>query len=219
MGFWNKLFGKKKENAPKQFTPEEWDKHYEQKSAGLENVLGKSLDLVGHAIIPFEMGGAVDMYYYPNGIKGTGFATMELILPDGTGPTPNRMGTYELVAFTKLHYNDKMDGENSFSKIERRICGIFTGVGNFSFQAKLEPGETCELPSNKEPNLCLIFDEYNPEGKEFRIGENKHGLQLVMEVFREEMDYARANGSAELFKLLKEKGVYPYSDLDRKPVV
>ena len=27
------------------------------------------------------------------------------------------------------------------------------------------------------------------------------------------------NGSDELFKLLKEKGLYPYSDLDREPVI
>ena len=33
------------------------------------------------------------------------------------------------------------------------------------------------------------------------------------------MDYARQNGSDELFKLLKEKGFYPYSDLDREPVI
>ena len=33
------------------------------------------------------------------------------------------------------------------------------------------------------------------------------------------MDYARQNGSDELFKILKEKGVYPYSDLDREPVI
>jgi hypothetical protein len=45
---------------------------------------------VGHAIIPFQIGGAVDMYYFPNGIPGTGFATVELIEPDGSGPKPHR---------------------------------------------------------------------------------------------------------------------------------
>ena len=100
MNIFKKLFEKK--DIKKEFTQEEWDKDYELKSIGLEKVLGKANDLVGHAIIPFEVGGAVDMYYYSNGIKGTGFATMELIKPDGTGSIPNRLGTYELVAFTKL---------------------------------------------------------------------------------------------------------------------
>ncbi len=33
------------------------------------------------------------------------------------------------------------------------------------------------------------------------------------------MDFARQNGSEELFKILKEQGIYPYSDLNRKPVI
>jgi hypothetical protein len=94
---------KGKEKLIKNFTDEELDEDYELKSEGLERILGKSDSIVGHAIIPFEVGGSVDMYYYHKGVvNGTGFATMELIQPDGTGPIPNRNGTYELVAFTKL---------------------------------------------------------------------------------------------------------------------
>ena len=63
---------------------------------------------------------------------------------------------------------------------------------------------------------CIIFDGYplypDDEPAEF-------GLLAVIEVFRTEMEYARKNGGAKLLKRLKEKGYYPYSDLDRKPVV
>ena len=222
MNFFKKLFGKNEiKEAPKQeFTDEEYEKDYELKMNGLENVLGKSHDLVGHAIIPFEIGGTVDMYYFPNGIQGTGFATMELIDPSGKGPVPNKTGTYELVAFTKLKYSSDTTETQPFNKIERHICGILTGIGNYSFEAKLEPLETCELPQDEgEPNLCLIFDEYMPNGKEFRIGTRKHGLLLVMEVFRDEMEFAMSNGTGKLVQKLKEKGYYPYSDLDRKSVI
>jgi len=213
-----KLDGKKELN--KEFTQEEYDNDYELKSIGLENVLGKSSDIVGHAIIPFEIGGTVDMYYYPNGIKGTGFATMELIKPDGTGPIPNRTGTYELVAFTKLDYVEDTTQTNPFNLIERHICGILTGIGNYSFIANLEPLDTGELPLHEgEPNLCLIFDEYKPDGKKFKIGNKKHGLLLVVEVFRDEMEYAMANGTGQLIEKLKEKGYYPYSDLNRESVI
>ncbi len=41
--------------------------------------------MVGHAIIPFTISGAVDMYYLPNHIKGTRIVTMELLNPDGNG--------------------------------------------------------------------------------------------------------------------------------------
>ncbi|CAM4245243.1 hypothetical protein [Zobellia nedashkovskayae] len=86
MSFFKRLFGKSETPIEKDFTEEEHERDYELKSKGLENVLGKMQNLVGHAIIPFAVGGAVDMYYYPNHIKGTGFATMELLDPDGNGP-------------------------------------------------------------------------------------------------------------------------------------
>ncbi|HVU54644.1 MAG TPA: suppressor of fused domain protein [Puia sp.] len=215
MNLFKKLFGKKE--TPRDMAAEE--RHYELKEAGLEKVLGPSHPLVGHAIIPFEVGGAVDMYYYPNHIKGTGFATMELIKADGSGPVPNRMGTYELVAFTKHDYAGDGEGDNAFNLIERRVCGIFTSIGNYSFEAKLKPGDTCEVPGDDEPNRCIVFDEYNPDGKAFYIGDRKHGLLLVIEIFQQEMDYARQHGSANLLGKLKENGYYPYSDMDREAVV
>lgn len=93
-------------------------------------------NLVGHAIIPFSVGGAVDMYYYPNHIMGTGFATMEILEPDGSGPVPNRLGTYELVAFTKHPFDNSNDKNSPFNLIERKICGIFTTIGFYSRESE-----------------------------------------------------------------------------------
>jgi hypothetical protein len=204
------------------FSDEEYQAHYELKSQGLENLLGKMDGLVGHAIIPFAVGGAVDMYYFPNHIKGTGFATMELIRPDGNGPKPNSFGTYELVAFTRLPYSMQVysvqKGDTPFSKIERRICGIFTKIGFYSFEAVLKPGDTCEVPQNDEENTCIVFYNYTPDGKNFKIGEKEHHLLLCIELFKSEMDYARENGSQNLLELFKNAGYFPYSDMDRIPV-
>ncbi len=203
-----------------EFTEEEYNLDYEQKQKGLEDILGKMHDLVGHAIIPFSVGGAVDMYYFTNHIVGTGFATMELLEPDGSGPLKNRYGTYELVAFTKHKYNNNEDTQTPFNLIERKICSIFTTVGFFSKQAVINPNETCEVPNGEEEeNTCLIFDIYEPESKKFKIGEREHHLLLCLQVFRSEMDFARKNGSEKVLKMLKDKGYYPYSDLDRQAVV
>jgi hypothetical protein len=210
---------KVQKNNDKEFTEEEFEKSYDEKAQGLESLLGKPHELVGHAIVGFDAGGAVDMYYYPNGIKGTGFATMELIQPDGTGPIPNRNGTYELVAFTKLDFDSDSTHTSPFSLIERRTCGSFTSIGLYSFEAKLEPGETMEIPRDAEPTRCFVFDEYKPDNKDFLIGDQKHGLLLVIEIFRDEMEYAMENGSAGLLKKLKTNGYYPYSDLNRPSVL
>jgi hypothetical protein len=204
-----------------EISDEDYEGHYEPKQAALERILGPMHGLVGHAIIPFQAGGTVDMYYFPNGIPGTGFATMELIEPDGSGPKPNRIGTYELVAFTrqKIPTPEDVPEDHPFNLIERRICGTFTTIGSYSYEAVLNPGETCELPGkDEESTRCLIFYEYAPHGIPFEIDGKKHCLLLCLEVFRSEMEYAMENGSTVVIKKLKEAGRYPYSDLDREPV-
>ena len=221
MSFFKKLFGGQEKDEPipePKFTQEQFDKNYEEKEKRLERVLGKMYGMVGHAIIPFEVGGAVDMYYFPNHIHGTGFATMELLDPNGNGPKPNRFGTYELVAFTKELYNKNEETSTAFNLIERRVCGIFTTISNYSFQAVLNPNETCEVPTDGEENRCLVFDNYQPDNKQFKIGDRQHHLLLCLEIFRSEMEFSRKNGSKELLDKLKAAGHYPYSDLDREPV-
>lgn len=208
-----KLFSRKKK-----FSDEEYERHYEAKKEALEKILGEMHEMVGHALIPFQIGGAVDLYYFPRAIDGTALVTMELIEPDGTGPKPNRNGTYELIAFTrhKITGNDKSE---EFKKIENRIWRVLTTVARYSFAAKLEPGETAEVPGDEdETGLCLVFDDYGKEGVDFAIDGRKHGLLLCIEVFKSEMEHAMQHGSRSLFEKLKERGHYPYSDLDREPV-
>ncbi len=212
------LFGKLFQKKNNELTDQEPDLFYNAKDKSLEEVLGQSTLKVGHAIIPFEAGGAVDMYYYHHPTKGTIFATQELINLTGQNPIENRLGFYELVALTKHKYNDGEIGKGKFGQIERRTCSIFTRIGNYAFETKLEPGDTCELPVNDGPNQCLIFDEYIGR-KDFEIQGKKYGLLLVIEIHKDEMEFAIEHGSSKLFALLKEKGHYPYSDLDRESVI
>ena len=219
LNFIKKLFSKSDKPVQKEFSEEEFNLDYEQKTKGLENILGKMHNLVGHAIIPFSVGGAVDMYYYPNHIMGTGFATMELLEPDGSGPVPNRLGTYELVAFTKHSFDNSNDKNSLFNLIERTICGIFTTIGFYSRESKLNPYDTCEIPNEEgQDNTCILFDLYNPDNKNLIIGNREHHLLLCLQLFRSELNFARENGTETLLSKLKEAGYYPYSDLDRDPV-
>ena len=216
------IFKKKKKTEVPEFTDEEYERYYELKEEALERLLGPMHNMVGHALIPFAAGGTVDMYYYPNAIEGTGFATMELIEPDGSGPKSNKIGTYELVTFTKHSMppgDFKIHGEHPYQKIERRMCGIMTIVGFYSREAVLNPGETCEVPLEEDkPNACLMFDEYKKNGAGFEIDGKRHCLLLCIELFRSEIEHAMEHGSKVVLDALKEKGYYPYSDLDRDPV-
>jgi hypothetical protein len=226
-------------------TKEQFEKFQNSKQEGMERVFGPLHEIVFHAIIPFLAGGGVDMYPFCQCIPGTVFATMELVGPDGSGPKPNRLGTYELVACTRHQVPPKSledskrilkqlkeslesgnpSGYNkieqtAFDKINDRIYKILTLTARFSFEAKLEPNETAEIPGDEnEPGCCLIFDEFRPNGKRFEIVGKPYGLLLCMEIYPSEMRYAMQNGGKKLIDKLRAAGVYPYSDMDRSPVV
>lgn len=197
------------------FSNQEYSLHYELKKTGLERILGKMDEMVGHAVIPFQVGGAVDTYRFPNGINGTAFATMELIEPDGSGPKPSRIGTFELVAFTKLKINDS----ELFDQTELRIRSMLTSVAHFSYFEVMNPMDTCEIPGDYGVGMrYLVLGNWKKGSIPFRIGDRKHGLLLCIEVFKSEMEFAMRQGSKTLFQRFKEAGYYPYSDLGREPV-
>ena len=218
MSIWSRIFGRR-EPAPADSAHDEeveraW---YGEKSGYLESLLGKEHDHVMHALIPYEIGGALDLYYYPNGIPGTAIATKELVASDGKGPSNSFHHAYELVMFTRERLNLDLanDSSTAFGRAHASINSILNRVARYSEQATLNPLETCEFPEEMESvgGKCLIFDSYSPKASK------PMGLMLLIEVFRDEMNFARNNGGAALIALLKSNGVYPYSDLVRSPVV
>jgi hypothetical protein len=82
----------------------------------------------------------------------------------------------------------------------------------------MHSGNTIEFPEDFQylGRKCAVVDAYSSVENP---GPRGMGIMLVMEVFRSEMDFARENGSGELFKMLKQARHYPYSDLDREPVI
>jgi hypothetical protein len=224
MGIWNRLqglFGKRPTTAERDPEAEkraqEW---YDHKSSLMAKLLGEEHDMVMHAIIPFAVGGGLDLYYYPNAIPGTAIATKELSELPNEGAINKVYSCYELVMFTRhpLDLDKAKDKSTPFGKAHSTINSILNLMARYSQSATLNPNETAEFPAEMEKvgGKCLIFDGYASHGDD--VVDN-FGLLAVIEVFRSEMDYARKNGGAKLIELLKQKGVYPYSDLDREPVV
>jgi hypothetical protein len=196
---------------------QEW---YERKSRLMEISLGKEHDMVMHAMIPYSIGGGLDLYYYPNGVPGTAIATKELSEAPNEGSSNRVYRSYELVMFTKhpLDLDAAKDETTDFGRAHMNINTILNYIAPYSAQATLNPNETCEFPGDmpRVGGKCLIFDGYASQSDD--VAED-FGLLAVIEVFRSEMDYARENGGAALIELLKSEGHYPYSDLDREPVV
>jgi hypothetical protein len=74
---------------------------YEKKTALMVEMLGAEHNIVMHAIIPYAVGGALDLYYFPNGLAGTAIATKELCEIPGRGSSNRVFDNYELVMFTR----------------------------------------------------------------------------------------------------------------------
>ena len=192
---------------------------YDRKSSLMEEKLGKMHDMVMHALIPYAIGGGLDLYYYPNGIQGTAIATKELSELPGEGSSNAAYQCYELVMFTRhtLDLDAARDEATSFGQAHSVLNAVLNRIAPYSAQARLNPNETCEFPADMPTvgGRCLIFDGY-PSYPEDVPAE--FGLLAIIEVFRTEMAYARQHGGAELLKRLKSKGHYPYSDMEREPV-
>jgi hypothetical protein len=173
-----------------------------------------------HAIFPYAIGGGLDLYYFPNGIPGTGIATKELSELPNQGSANRTFNSYELVMFTRhpLDLDVAKDDATPFGKAHTNAGRILNAVARFSAQASLNPNETCEFPEDMDEigGKCLVFDGYGPHSDEVA---RDFGLLVVIEVFRSEMQYARENGGGALLALLRQAGHHPCSDLDREPVV
>lgn len=192
---------------------------YDQKTRFMEARLGREHDMVMHAIVPFAIGGALDLYYYPNGIAGTGVATKELSPLPGEGPYNDVQGNYELVMFTRepLNLDEAANPRSAFGRIHELISTTLNWLALYSQQAMLNPGDTVSFPEDFETvgGHCFLLDDYGGVGNE---PADRFGLLLVMQIFPSELQFAQEHGTAELIKRLKARGFYPYSDLEREAV-
>lgn len=110
---------------------QEW---YDRKTAMMTDLLGAEHDMVMHAIIPYALGGGLDLYYFANGIPGTGIATKELCETPGEGSSNDLFETYELVMFTRhrLSLDDAHDESTPFGRAHHSINAILNCIAPYS---------------------------------------------------------------------------------------
>lgn len=141
---------------------EEW---HHRKTEVMEATLGREHDIVMHAIIPYGLGGGLDLYYFPSGIPGTAVATKELSALPNVGSSNSVYHSYELVMFTRhpLSIKDAKDEETPFGQAHSNINAILNAIAPYSEQAEINPFETCEFPKDMKRigGKCVVFDGYS----------------------------------------------------------
>lgn len=214
-GWISRLFGnaKSKKDSPEQLAAiAAFD---EQKQQALDAALGKMDSHVIHAIIPYGLGGALDLYPFSGHISGTIYVTQELLAFDQKDrPKKSRDGWFELaIAFRQ----QPRAGADELPESAVIASSILNPLARYSNMARLSPGETVEIPGDDdEPNMCVLLDRL--ECAPLSVGGEPFFLLLAIRVHPQELDFARKTGAAKLRDRLKELGHYPFSDLHRSPV-
>ncbi|QQE10420.1 hypothetical protein JD969_13015 [Planctomycetota bacterium] len=174
--------------------------------------------------------GKLEVREYQGKLPGTAMATCQLIGPDGEGPKPNKLGTYELVMFTKVkrpegfvvryNANDVTEFDRAYFKLYLVLRDIMDKVGKIAMEDVIEPKDaldvTCEVTGR---TYHCVFDELKFKRNHFEFEGEDHGLLLCVLVFESEYLYAKNNGVRALMNEFKKAEIYPYSNLKRKPLM
>jgi hypothetical protein len=199
---------------------EKWD---DMKSKGLSDLLGPEHEMVMHSIIPFMVGGGLDLYYYPQAC-GFAIATKELIDEFGVGPKNAEFDSFEISMFSPIEFDFSMINEEGtpIGSANRRIEAALNALARYAFETTINVNDTIEFPIDFDQELggqCFIVSAISKHGKSLCIGKKEFGLMVAINIHRSEMVYAQNNGGAKLVSILENSGHFPYSTLDRLPVV
>lgn len=184
----------------------EWTLWWDARLAALESILGKSSDMVGHGLIPFQLGadlgGTADIVYFHNHVDGIVSATAELIgNPD---QVPNTLGNYELAICCR---DDDDWGPNLVGQL-----------AHYTLETPLEPGQTMDIgPATPDGSSidAFLFCDYG----RFRVRDQDAGIIMCVGITSSELAACRSGDRDRVESLLKSSGVYPFSDLQRESVV
>ncbi|MDR3402586.1 MAG: suppressor of fused domain protein [Chthoniobacter sp.] len=193
---------------PTETTPEndDWKRIWDARLAALESILGKSADTVGHAVVPFYLGGTADVLSFPHYVPGFTFVTADLTGED-VGQKPNSLGNYELMICTRSDFPRASD---LISKLARYTC-----------DAVLEPGQSMDLATffGDSTLQALLFTHPTESPAQFTLEGQPCGLLLCIGITKDELEFKKANGSAALLEKLHAAGVFPYTVPDRTSVL
>ncbi|MCZ2721955.1 hypothetical protein O1D97_09905 [Marinomonas sp. 15G1-11] len=188
---------------------ENWSK---EKDTILEDMLGKPHSISYFSLIPYEIGGNLNLFYYPDSPFGTAIVTKQLSQVTKPCVSNNEYKSFELAMYTNL------DPEAVIAMEQQEVVNIantLNKIAQYSSHTQIDSGAIIEFPA----------EEADQEGEYFIVlamtggADNKFGIMSPIQIFPVEMDYAQEFGISELITKLNDANHYPYSDMSRDPVV
>ena len=184
---------------------DDWEDTWDARAQALTRVLGKPADIVGHAMIPFALGGSADVMHFPDYVPGITYVTAEMTGQD-VGQLATSLGHYELMICAKQALPEAAEFVSQLAK--------------YSCEAKLEPGHTmdCGKFFGDSAIRAVLFATPGEQPTYFQFLGKRYGLLRCIGITAAELKFARTRGSERLLKLLREHQVFPYTVPDRRSV-
>ena len=180
----------------------DWQKTWDARLAALEHELGKSDDKIATSPVPIYLGGGADVLTFKKHVDGVAYVTAGLIGDDSQKKTP--LGQYELMM--------------CFRSANDWAPSLLSRLAPYTFDAALNPGETMDfgpaMPENSSI-AALLFVSY----RQFKVDDANAGILLCIGITDSELAHCRTNGSDAVLAALKENGVFPFTDTQRKSLV
>jgi hypothetical protein len=178
---------------------------WDARVAAMEDVLGRCDGTVWHAPSPNHRLGFADVIRFRTYVNGITYVTCDLIGNDKQ--IPNRWGHYELMMCTRT--------ESDWAP------AILSQLAQYTHEAVLHPGDTMDLSSARPPDstiAALLFARPDPPADTFTVLGTPANLILCIGITAAEFTACKNFGSGVMLRMLKENGVYPWTELARESV-
>lgn len=104
---------------------------------------------------------------------------------------------------------------------DKKAPEIISRLARYTCDAKLTVGETMDIGEFFGDRSIRAFLFCHPEDVpvRFELNQRSCGVLLCLGITKDELDLKMKNGSESLLALLKEKGVFPFTEPNRASVV
>jgi hypothetical protein len=151
------------------------------------------------------LGGFADVLPFPDYVPGMTYVTADLTGED-VGQLPTSLGNYELMVCVR---------EES-----PRAADLISRLARYTCEAELESGESMDLKDFFGGSVIegLLFTHPGEQPVEFEFLGQRYGLLLCIGITGVELAFKHVHGAEQLLALLRERGVFPYTVLQRDSV-
>jgi len=183
-----------------------WQRWWDARVAALEAILGKCDGTVYHAPPPMHIDGYADVLRFRDFVPGVTYVTCDLI--GNPRHAPNDLGHYELMMCTRE--------ENPWAP------GVLSRLAKYTYEAALQIGDTMDITRvvpRGSTSAALLFITPEIQPARFSVLGQPASLLLCVGITAEEFGACKLHNSCGVHRKLKERGIFPYTDLKREPAL